>query len=219
VNSLRHACHGLVVQRGRPCTLKPALRTSHSRTRQTRLRPSADGLLRRAPEHPLTQTGFAPGAPRRRLRVPRLPFEAGDRGWGLRDLSRPPTSERSGNQAAANEFLLPGVPRPFRSCVSHGVEAHAGVGHHPTHGPTRPPRASTPARGRRPRRRWLRRRGDQGPWRTAGAAPGHLPHAGPRRGAHSPRRVTSVTRQVPPALTGPLRGSTIGADGVSWPVG
>jgi hypothetical protein len=63
VNSLRHACHGLVVQRGRPCTLKPALRTSHSRTRQMRLRPSADGLLRRAPEHPLDTNRLRSGRP------------------------------------------------------------------------------------------------------------------------------------------------------------
>lgn len=83
------------------------------------------------------------------------------------------------------------TPRSFRSCMSLDVDAHAGAAHHPTHGPTHPRRSSTPAwRGRRPQRRWLRARGHQGPWRTAGAAPGHLPHAGHRRGAHSPCRVT-----------------------------
>jgi hypothetical protein len=48
----------LVVQRDRPCTLKPALRISHSRTRQrpyARRRRAASTCPR---TRPLTQTGF-----------------------------------------------------------------------------------------------------------------------------------------------------------------
>jgi hypothetical protein len=100
------------------------------------------------------------------------------------------------------------TPRPFRSCMSLDVDAHAGAAHHPTHGPTHPRRSSTPARrGCRPQRRWLRARGHQGPWRTAGAAPGHLPRAGPRRGAHSapprdlglPAGPARTNRPIPPS--------------------
>ncbi len=130
-----------------------------------------------------------PGRPREVHRCPRPRFLNAYLATTCQDMSKPSPSASTLSKQLADR-------------VSLDVDAHAGAAHHPTHGPTHPRRSSTPARrGRRPQRRWLRARGHQGPWRTAGAAPGHLPHAGPRRGAHSPRPVTSVTRKVPPGHT------------------
>jgi hypothetical protein len=68
----------LVVQRDRPCTLKPALRTSHSRTQQRRYAPRPRAASSRPRKLLLTQTGFA----LERSRRPDVPSAASDGCWG-----------------------------------------------------------------------------------------------------------------------------------------
>jgi hypothetical protein len=204
--------HGRIRERLAVLTVPPGRPLMTWRRRGSGVRPRAPMIgrvtLSPAPTRETSDIGSRPSVAARPL-WPRRPPK----------IAQPPTrlDARSRRPRTTSSAMPTGsTPRPFRSCMSLDVDAHAGAAHHPTHGPTHPRRSSTPARrGRRPQRRWLRVRGHQGPWRTAGAAPGHLPHAGPRRGAHSPRRVTSVFRQVPPALTGPfpLPGKVAGSGG------
>jgi hypothetical protein len=68
----------LVVQRDRPCTPKPALLTSHSRTQQRRYAPRPRAASSRPRKLLLTQTGFA----LERSRRPDVPSAASDGCWG-----------------------------------------------------------------------------------------------------------------------------------------